>query len=331
MTGIDIGRLEHPGRRARGDDGRDLQRERADLRARRVHADLQPARAARPTTPTCCPACTSTSGRRSSSRFAAPGPTRSAGRPTRTWRRLARSTRSRTRTARSRAVCRPGIPSWSRTSRRTSTRRSSITCRPGIVSAAPFYKRIRQSDLHARDGGGQRRRQRPVVRASRACRVPRTRTRATSRGVELTYQTFFTFLPSPLDGLGVNLNYTFADSSVTVFGRTDDLPFFRQSDRVGNAAVLYEKYGVDRAVLGVVQQPVARHARQRREHRQLRRQLHDDGRQGQRAAQSVSAKLPGTAQPERRAAAALSPASRRTRTSHEIYSWNLFAGVDWRF
>ncbi|HVI99998.1 MAG TPA: TonB-dependent receptor [Sphingomonas sp.] len=33
------------------------------------------------------------------------------------------------------------------------------------------------------------------------------------KGVEAAYQTFFTFLPKPLDGLGVQLNYTFVDQS----------------------------------------------------------------------------------------------------------------------
>ncbi len=149
-------------------------------------------------------------------------------------------------------------------------------------------------------------------------------------GVELTYQTFFTFLPSPLDGLGVNLNYTFADSSVTVFGRTDDLPFFRQSDRVGNAAVLYEKYGVtgqfsvscNSPSLGTlgsgastdnygdsyttmdvkVSVPLNRYLRSFLE----LRNLNDEARR----------RFSGEPQ---------------YRTSHEIYSWNLFAGVDWRF
>jgi len=30
---------------------------------------------------------------------------------------------------------------------------------------------------------------------------------------------------------------------VTLFDRDDELPFFKQSDHVGNVAVLYEKYG----------------------------------------------------------------------------------------
>ncbi len=67
-------------------------------------------------------------------------------------------------------------------------------------------------------------------------------------GVEFNYQTVFSALPSPFDGLGTNLNYTWTDSSVTVFGRDQDLPFFKQSDHIGNAALLYRKYGVEAQV-----------------------------------------------------------------------------------
>ena len=67
-------------------------------------------------------------------------------------------------------------------------------------------------------------------------------------GLELNYQQFFTALPGALSGLGVNLNYTLTDSSVTVFGRSDELPFFKQSDEIGNIALLYEKYGIEMRV-----------------------------------------------------------------------------------
>ena len=67
-------------------------------------------------------------------------------------------------------------------------------------------------------------------------------------GVELNYQQFFNFLPSPFDGIGVNLNYTLTDSSATILGRTDSLPFFKQSDEIGNIALLYEKYGIEARV-----------------------------------------------------------------------------------
>jgi TonB-dependent receptor len=199
----------------------------------------------------------------------------------------------------------------------------------GIISAAPFYKRI-QNPIYTRaiveDNVTVNGRVYERLSTSR----PENADSGHIAGVELTYQTFFTFLPSPLDGLGVNLNYTFADSSVTVFGRTDDLPFFRQSDRVANAAVLYEKYGVtgqfsvsyNSPSLGTlgsaaltdnygdsyttmdvkVSVPLNRYLRGFLE----LRNLNDE--------------------PRRRYSG-----EPQYRTSHEIYSWNLFAGVDWRF
>ncbi|MCF7689806.1 MAG: TonB-dependent receptor [Cephaloticoccus sp.] len=62
-------------------------------------------------------------------------------------------------------------------------------------------------------------------------------------GVELNYQQFFTFLPSPLDGLGVNLNYTLIDSEAQLLLQARKVPFFKQSDQIGNFALVYEKYG----------------------------------------------------------------------------------------
>jgi TonB-dependent receptor len=73
---------------------------------------------------------------------------------------------------------------------------------------------------------------------------PENADRGRVTGVELNYQHFFNFLPSPLDGFGVNFNYTFTDSSATIFGRAGKLPFFKQSDEVGNIALIYEKYGI---------------------------------------------------------------------------------------
>jgi len=62
-------------------------------------------------------------------------------------------------------------------------------------------------------------------------------------GVEFNYQQFFTFLPSPFDGLGVNLNYTIVDSSADLLINPRTVPFFKQSDKIGNFALVYEKYG----------------------------------------------------------------------------------------
>jgi len=64
------------------------------------------------------------------------------------------------------------------------------------------------------------------------------------RGLELNLQQQFRMLPSPFDGLGVALTYTYSDAEAEGFGR-DDLPFFRQSDHVGNAALFYERRGLE--------------------------------------------------------------------------------------
>jgi TonB-dependent receptor len=64
-------------------------------------------------------------------------------------------------------------------------------------------------------------------------------------GIEFNYQQFFNFLPAPFDGFGVNLNYTVTGSSATIPGRTEKVPFFKQSDEIGNIALVYEKYGLE--------------------------------------------------------------------------------------
>ena len=64
-------------------------------------------------------------------------------------------------------------------------------------------------------------------------------------GVEFNYQQQFLGLPEPLNGFGIGLNYTFTDSEATVFGRDDKVPFFLQSDHIGNAALFYERSGFE--------------------------------------------------------------------------------------
>lgn len=64
-------------------------------------------------------------------------------------------------------------------------------------------------------------------------------------GLELNYQQFFTALPAPFDGLGVNLNYTVTDSSAHLFTRAEAIPFFKQSPTVYNIALIYEKAGFE--------------------------------------------------------------------------------------
>lgn len=199
----------------------------------------------------------------------------------------------------------------------------------GIMSVAPFYKRI-ANPIFTR-GVVQ---DNVIVNGRLYERLsssqPENAEHGHVAGVELNYQNFFSFLPSPLDGLGVNVNYLFADSSVTVFGRSDDLPFFKQSDRVGNVALIYEKYGVTGQIalsytspnLGILgtdadmdnyadsyttldaklSVPLSRGLRGILELRNL----------------NDEARLRYAGVPER-------------RTSYEIYSWNINAGFDWRF
>src|SRR5678815_407317 len=64
-------------------------------------------------------------------------------------------------------------------------------------------------------------------------------------GVELNFQQQFSMLPSPFDGLGVQIAYTYTDSEAEVFGRDEKLPFFLQSEHVGNIALFYEKKGFE--------------------------------------------------------------------------------------
>ena len=64
-------------------------------------------------------------------------------------------------------------------------------------------------------------------------------------GIELNYQQQFIGLPSLFAGLGIALNYTYTDSEATVFDRDDAVPFFLQSEHVGNAALFYEWAGFE--------------------------------------------------------------------------------------
>ena len=64
-------------------------------------------------------------------------------------------------------------------------------------------------------------------------------------GFEFNYQQQFLALPQPFNGFGIGLNYTFTDSEATVFDRDDKVPFFLQSDHIGNAALFYERSGFE--------------------------------------------------------------------------------------
>jgi iron complex outermembrane recepter protein len=64
-------------------------------------------------------------------------------------------------------------------------------------------------------------------------------------GAEFLYQTPFTFLPSPFDGLGINFNYTYVDSTKgkTSGGRSYELNDL--STHTTNLTLYYEKNGFD--------------------------------------------------------------------------------------
>lgn len=64
-------------------------------------------------------------------------------------------------------------------------------------------------------------------------------------GLELNYQQQFVGLPDPWRGFGVALNYTYTDSEADVFDRDKPVPFFLQSDHIGNAALFFERSGFE--------------------------------------------------------------------------------------
>ena len=69
---------------------------------------------------------------------------------------------------------------------------------------------------------------------------PQNADRGQLLGLELNWEQQFVNLPAPWSGLGASVNLTFVDSEVDVFGREDDnLPFFRQPDRMANVALFY--------------------------------------------------------------------------------------------
>jgi TonB-dependent receptor len=68
-------------------------------------------------------------------------------------------------------------------------------------------------------------------------------TKAQVTGLEFNIQKPLTFLPSPLDGFGVNFNMTFTDGELKVPGRTIKTPLIGQADKIASAQVYYEKYG----------------------------------------------------------------------------------------
>ncbi len=72
---------------------------------------------------------------------------------------------------------------------------------------------------------------------------PRNGDKATIAGLELAFQNQFTNLKGGWGGLGLYLNYTYVDSEANYPDR-DATALPGQSEHVGNAALVYEKYGI---------------------------------------------------------------------------------------
>jgi TonB-dependent receptor len=149
-------------------------------------------------------------------------------------------------------------------------------------------------------------------------------------GAEFTYQNYFPRLPGVLSGLGVNFNYTITDSSVTIFGRTDTLPFFKQSRHSGNVAVLYEKFGVATQLSVSFNSPSLGSAGTDADsdnygdtYRVVDFKLSAPITRGLRGLVEIG----NLNNEHRRRYAGIS--SRRVHD--EVYSWNLTVGLDWRF
>jgi len=63
-------------------------------------------------------------------------------------------------------------------------------------------------------------------------------------GVEFNVHQPFRFLPAPLDGFGIDGNLTVISSSEVIPTRPgEDIPFFRQPNKIRNLTLFYEKFG----------------------------------------------------------------------------------------
>ncbi|WP_207421365.1 TonB-dependent receptor [Desertivirga brevis] len=109
----------------------------------------------------------------------------------------------------------------------------------GLISGGVFYKEIDNyiyEGVYVQEGGQYDKWQITQSLNGAGAKV---------HGFELAWQQQFTFLPGPLNGLGIYANYTHIQSRFKVPGiesvRTVRLPDMRP--KVGNFAISYEKYG----------------------------------------------------------------------------------------
>lgn len=105
----------------------------------------------------------------------------------------------------------------------------------GIASIGLFYKRIK-NPIFGRRTTDVVFRGIPLDSLSQ----PENAKSGSLLGLELNWEQQFVNLPAPWNGFGASVNLTLVKSDVDVFGReSDDLPFFRQADVIGNAALFY--------------------------------------------------------------------------------------------
>ncbi|MBL9216089.1 MAG: TonB-dependent receptor [Opitutaceae bacterium] len=115
----------------------------------------------------------------------------------------------------------------------------------GIFSVGAFLKEVRhpifEHNLVLRNTVYE-----GLAFSSLAYTKPLNADRGRISGVEFNYQQQLTMLPSPLDGFGFGVNFTYANSSETLPTRPGErLPFAKQAEKIGNIALFYEKYRVE--------------------------------------------------------------------------------------
>ncbi len=117
----------------------------------------------------------------------------------------------------------------------------------GLLSVAPFYKQI-DNPIYDRSTIETNVVYNNKTYSRFSTNRPENADTGHIGGIELNYQQTYAKLPAPFNGLGTNVNFTFVDSSVTIFGRDEEVPFFKQSGQVGNVAVVYQKHGLEAQV-----------------------------------------------------------------------------------
>jgi TonB-dependent receptor len=199
----------------------------------------------------------------------------------------------------------------------------------GLVAIAPFYKHI-DNPIFGYSETLQDAVHNDRLYETSGISRPENADSGTIAGVEFTFQTQFTGLPVPFDGLGTNVNYTWTDSSVTLFTRSDERPFFQQSDHIGNAALLYNKHGVEAQLSLSFQSPALGSVGANADrdnysdwYRPLDAKISVPVARGLRAFVELrhmndEPRVRYFGVPERLAA-------------HEIYGRDYYAGIDWRF